>query len=101
MTTLIMVVVFALVGFGLIGALANRPRATLTFRNGQIDLLTGALPPGLERDLEDALKLSPGASGGMRIFGRDDRIDIKIEGVDMGTEQRLRNVVMLRKQDFM
>ena len=54
----------------------------------------------LDRDLEDALKLSPGAEGGLRIFSRDDRLELKIEGLDPGTEQRIRNVVLLRKQDF-
>lgn len=100
MTMFVVLVVVLVVGFGLIAALASRPKASLTIRGGQVDLIDGSLPPGLERDLEDALKLSPGAEGGLRIFSRDDRLELKIEGLDPGTEQRIRNVVLLRRQDF-
>ena len=55
MTMFVVLVVVLVVGFGLIAALASRPKASLTIRGGQVDLIDGSLPPGLERDLPEIL----------------------------------------------
>ncbi len=46
------------------------------------------------------MKLSPGSAGRLEIRGRGETLKLKMVGLDEGTEQRIRNVVLLRKREL-
>jgi len=90
----------AVVGFGAIAWAASRPQTTVEFAAGKAEVTRGRLPRGLADDLSSTMKLSPGARGRLEIRGRGETLKLKMVGLDEGTEQRVRNVVLLRKREL-
>jgi len=90
----------AVAGFGAIAWAASRPHTVVNFAAGTARIAHGRLPPGLEKDLSGAMKLSPGSAGRLEIRGRGETLKLKMVGLDEGTEQRVRNVVLLRKREL-
>ncbi len=93
-------VVLAIAGFGAIGWAASRPHTVVEFAKSRAQITHGHLPPGLVNDLSGAMKLSPGSAGRLEIRGRGETLKLKMVGLDEGTEQRIRNVVLLRKREL-
>jgi hypothetical protein len=90
----------AVAGFGAIAWAASRPHTVVNFAAGTARIAHGRLPPGLAADLSGAMKLSPDATGRLEVRGRGDSLKLRITGLDEGTEQRLRNVVLLRRREL-
>jgi hypothetical protein len=90
----------AVAGFAAIGWAASRPQTIVEFAAGRSEVTRGRLPRGLADDLSGTLKLSPQANGRLEIRGRGDSLKLKMVGLDEGTEQRVRNVVLLRKREL-
>jgi len=90
----------AVIGFGAIGWAASRPHTVVEFAPSKATVQRGKLPAGLSGELGGAMKLSPGASGRLEIRGRGETLKLRFSGLDEGTEQRLRNVVLLRKREL-
>ena len=93
-------VAFAAVGFGAIAWAASRPHTVVEFAQDVAVVTHGRLPPGLGEDLSGALRLSPGTVGRLEIRGRGDSLKLTMKGLDEGTEQRFRNVLLLRKREL-
>lgn len=90
----------AVIGFGAIGWAASRPHTVVELAPSKATVQRGKLPTGLVGELRGAMKLSPGASGRLEIRGRGETLKLSFSGLDEGTEQRLRNVVLLRKREL-
>ena len=63
-------------------------------------LVRGVLPPGLLADLQDISRAAGGIVGQLAIHGQGDTLEINIVGVEGNEEQRIRNVVMLRRRQI-
>lgn len=90
----------AVIGFGAIGWAASRPHTVVKLTTTKVSVERGRLPTGLSGELRGAMKLSPGASGRLDIRGGGETLKLSFSGLDEGTEQRLRNVVLLRKREL-
>ena len=90
----------AVAGFGAIGWAASRPHTVVEFAQDVAVVTRGKLPPGLGEDLSGSLRLSPGVVGRLEIRGRGDTLKLTMKGLDEGTQQRVRNVVLLRKREL-
>jgi len=75
----------------------SRPRIRVVFGEGHARLDRGDLPGGLLGELSDIARHSPQANGELRIHGRRDTLKLSIVGLDEGPAQRVRNVVLLRR----
>ena len=94
-----LLVVFALVGFGLLAVRAGRPHTRVTFGSGRATLVRGELPPGLLSDLCDVAR-STGATGDLGLRGQQDSLSITTSGLPEHVDQRVRNVVLLRRSQI-
>lgn len=79
----------------------SRPHTVVTFSAGDASLDRGALPPGLLGDLKDVAKgLPPEARGRLGIQGQGDTLKLELKGLPEFVEQRVRNVVLLRRRQI-
>lgn len=93
-------VALATIGFGAIGWAATRPHTVVEFAEDVAVVTRGRLPTGLTEDLTGSLRLSPGTVGRLEIRGLGDNLKLTMRGLDEGAEQRIRNVVLLRKREL-
>jgi hypothetical protein len=91
---------FLLAGFGLIGWRASRPHTVVAFQDGAAHLQRGQLPPGLLRDLGDVARHASFETGALQISGQGEGLKLTTVGLNEGTDQRVRNVVLLRRQQI-
>ena len=92
---LLLLAVGALVGLGLI-VRRTRAHTAIRLEGGRARLVRGKLPPGLLSALSDVAR-STGARGRVGLRGQLDSLRITTSGLDEFVDQRVRNVVMLRK----
>jgi|APLak6261683265_1056151.scaffolds.fasta_scaffold10206_2 hypothetical protein len=67
----------------------------LSWRNGELRLVRGAIPPALKRDLADALTRMKVASATVRAKKEAQGARLTASGVDDFGEQRLRNIFQI------
>lgn len=91
-----LVVGLALVGFVLLVRRATRPHTLVRLTDRRATLERGALPPGLLTDLCDVAR-STGADGTVGLRGQQDTLQITTSGLEENVDQRVRNVVLLRR----
>lgn len=75
----------------------SRPRILVTIAAGRAELVRGELPPGLLGDFEAIARDCPDARGRVEVVGTRATLKVKTPGLGEGPAQRVRNVVMLRK----
>ncbi len=75
----------------------SRPRIAIELQGGRAVLVRGALPPGLLSELKDVARQAPGEDGRVAIHGRGQTLKVTVTGLDEGIAQRVRNVVLLRR----
>ncbi len=93
---------FPVLLLGLLGAAVwivwiSRPRVLVTIEGGRAKLVRGELPPGLLADFEAIARDCPDARGRVEVVGTRATLKVKTPGLGEGPAQRVRNVVMLRK----
>ncbi len=75
----------------------SRPRVVVRLQGGKTEVVRGELPAGVLSDLRDVARHSPQATGRVELRGRQSTLTIKFPGLDEGTAQRLRNVLLLQR----
>ena len=75
----------------------SRPRILVELSGGRATVLRGQLMPAALGDLRDVARSAPQAQGKVAIRGRQATLRLSFSGLDAGTEQRLRNVLLLRR----
>ena len=75
----------------------SRPRIAIELRGGRAILVRGELPPGLLSELKDVARQAPEDDGQVTIHGRGQTLKVTVTGLDEGPAQRVRNVVLLRR----
>ena len=75
----------------------SRPRIAVRLSGGSAVLERGELPGGLLSELNDVARLQPSIDGTLQVRGRGDTLKVTIVGLDDGPAQRVRNVVLLRR----
>ncbi len=96
MSGLLLVLVFVALVAGFI-FLVSRPRVVVRLAGGKTEVVRGELPPGVLGDLRDVARHAPQATGRIELRGRQSTLTIKFPGLDEGTAQRLRNVLLLQR----
>ena len=90
----------AVLGFAGIAWAVSRPHSVVEFAEDCAVVTRGSLPRGLAAELSGVARLAPGLVGRLEIRGRGDTLKLSMKGLDEGTEQRIRNVVLLRKREL-
>lgn len=96
MIRLVLIVAFG----GLVAAFVwfvSRPRVVVRLQAGTAEIARGQLPPGLLGEVRDVARHAPRALGRIELRGRKATLTIKFPGLDEGTAQRLRNVLLLQR----
>ena len=91
-----LVVGLAVVGFAVIAVRASRPHTLVRLNDGRATLVRGKLPPGLLSDLSDVARATR-ADGSVGLRGQQDTLRITTGGLAEHVDQRVRNVVLLRR----
>ena len=91
------VLLLGLLGAGVWIVWISRPRVLVTIEAGRAKLVRGELPPGLLGDFEAIARDCPDAHGRVGVLGTRATLKVKTPGLGEGPAQRVRNVVMLRK----
>ena len=73
-------------------AAIDRPRVVVELADGRAHLRRGRLPGQVLEDLEVVARLT-GARGRVALHGRRPDLEVRTDGLDEGTAQRVRNVV--------
>jgi len=100
MAALIGLALFVAVWMIAIHAFGDRPHTVVRLERGAATLEKGRLPPGLLSELQDVARHQPDASGAVELRGQGDALEIRTPGLDGGAGQRVRNVVLLRRQQI-
>lgn len=74
----------------------SRPRVVVELGSGKARVTRGQLLPAALRDLKDVARHT-GATGRVEIRGRKATLKLGFRGLDDGTQQRLRNVLLLHR----
>jgi len=85
------------VGLVVFSHLVSRAHTVVRFDDGEAALERGALPPGLLSDLRDIARTAGGLAGHLAIRGQGDTLELELVGLTGNEEQRIRNVVLLRR----
>jgi hypothetical protein len=75
----------------------SRPRVVVRLEGGRTELVRGELPAAVLGELRDVARHAPQARGQVELRGRQSTLTIKFPGLDEGTAQRLRNVLLLQR----
>jgi hypothetical protein len=97
---LLAVLLLCIGGFVAIGLFASRPHTAIELHGGKARLVRGHLPPGLLGDLKDVARGAPGASGTVGLRGQLDTLRVTTRGLPEHLDQRVRNVVLLRRNQI-
>ena len=88
-------------GIGAFALVASRPHTLVRFSEGSVELVRGALPPGLLTDLKDVARgLPPRTIGVLGLHGQGDTLKLAVSGLEDFAAQRVRNVVLLRRSQI-
>jgi hypothetical protein len=75
----------------------SRPRISVRLGGGRAVVQRGQLPPGLLSELNDIARHLDGGAGDVQIRGTGATLKLTVRGLDEGPAQRVRNVVLLRR----
>ncbi|HCP44661.1 MAG TPA: hypothetical protein DIU15_01295 [Deltaproteobacteria bacterium] len=89
-----------LAGLGIFSWLVSRAHTVVQFSDHGPQLVRGYLPPGLLSDLQDIDRSAGGIVGRLSIRGQGDTLELNVSGMGDREEQRIRNVVMLRRRQL-
>ena len=100
MSAVLLALLVAGLGFAGIAAAASRPHTRVEIASGSATLTRGALPPGLLSDLRDVARHAPQAEGAVELRGQLDTLKITVRDLPEDIEQRVRNVVLLKRRQI-
>ncbi len=75
----------------------SRARVVVALCHGTAQVVRGDLPGGVFAEIRDVARHAPRAAGRVEIRGRRGTLGIAFTGLDEGTAQRLRNVLLLHR----
>ncbi len=96
----IVLLALTLGGLGAFVWFVGRPRVAVDLSGGKAVLRRGQLPPGLLSELDDIARTGPELVGRVEIRGRGATLKVAVLGLTEGPAQRVRNVLMLRRDQL-
>ena len=100
MTAIILLALF-IASVVLLGAgIKGRPHTVISFSSTSVDLRRGSPPSALLRDLSDLHLPDSSPPGRLEIHGQGETLQITTHGLSDDMVQRVRNVVLLRKEQL-